>query len=140
MNIEHDEICDRLIRANNQHNYRSIAANTIVKKRLFVEEKELAHKWAIGDKIAEDTIKATTQSFIRNALHPIERRFKTKNVTLRYNHLKCRFTSDTFFSSKPSLLNNTCGQLFITEFGYGKFVPMKLKSEAGYALQELIQH
>ncbi len=27
----------------------------------------------------------------------------------------------------------------MSEFGYGNFFPMKLKSEAGYALQELIQ-
>jgi hypothetical protein len=53
--------------------------------------------------------------------------------------LKCRFTSDTFYSNKPSILNNSCAQLFITDFGYGKITPMKAKSEAGTALQELIQ-
>lgn len=60
-------------------------------------------------------------------------------MTLGYNHLKCRFNSDTFFSGVKSIIGNTCAQLFITEFGYGKVCPMKLKSEAGYALKELIQ-
>ncbi len=36
-------------------------------------------------------------------------------------------------------MNNKCAQLFVTDFGYIKFSPMKLKSEAGYALQKLIQ-
>jgi hypothetical protein len=80
-----------------------------------------------------------TQSFVRNAVHPIERRFRTKMATLRYNHLKCRFYSDTLFSSKKSILNNQCGQLFVTNFGYVKFVPMQLKSEASEALHELIR-
>jgi hypothetical protein len=138
INVEHDEIYDKLLHFE-QHTNRNLSANTMIKKRLFVEEKELSRKWAVGNKVAEDTIKATTQSFIRSSLHLIKRRFKTKNVTLRYNHIGCRFTSATFFSAKPSLLKKTCGQLFMTEFGFGKIVPMKLKSEAGFALQELLQ-
>jgi len=47
--------------------------------------------------------------------------------------------SDTFFSNGTSIIGNKCGQLFATDFGYLKFVPMKLKSEAGYALQEMIR-
>jgi hypothetical protein len=74
-----------------------------------------------------------------NALHPIERRFRTKNMVLRYNQLSCHFTSDTFFSNVKSILQNNCAQLFMTDFGYGKVVPMRAKSEAGHALKELIQ-
>ncbi len=118
---------------------KQIASSTMIKKALFVQEQELATKWGKGLKDAENTIKATTQNFIRSALHPIERRFRTKITTLRYNHLNCRFTSDTFFSGVKSILQKTCCQLFMTEFGYGKFTPMKLKSEATYALKELIQ-
>jgi hypothetical protein len=36
-------------------------------------------------------------------------------------------------------LQNTCAQLFVTDFGYTKFAPMRAKSEAGFALKELIQ-
>jgi hypothetical protein len=72
-------------------------------------------------------------------LHPIERRFKTKNVALRYNHLKCKFYSDTYFSNMKSVIQNNCAQLFVTDFGYIKFSPMIAKSEAGFALKELIQ-
>ena len=67
---------------------------------------------------------------------PVERRFRTKNVMLRYNRLKCKLYSDTFFSNVNSIQGHKCGQLFVTEF---EFVPMKNKSEAGYALQDVIR-
>ena len=117
----------------------SLMSTQVTKKNLFIPEQELARRWSIGLKDAENTIKVTSQKFIRSALHPIERRFKTKNVALKYNHLKCRFSSDTFFSNTKSILQNTCAQLFITDFGYAKFTPMRLKSEAPQALKELIQ-
>jgi hypothetical protein len=31
------------------------------------------------------------------------------------------------------------GQIFVNNIGYTHFIPMKLKSEAGFALQEFIQ-
>jgi hypothetical protein len=58
---------------------------------------------------------------------------------MRYNHLKCRFYSYTFFSGVTSINGNTCSQLFITDFGYCKLTPTKSKSEANLALQELIK-
>lgn len=104
-----------------------------------VSAEDLAKKWAIGHQVAKDTIQATTQSFVRSALHPIERRFKIKNSTLRYNNLKSKFYSDTMFSNTKSILNHTMAQLFVNDQGYMKITPMKLKSEAGLALKELIQ-
>jgi len=70
---------------------------------------------------------------------PIERRFRTKNVMLKYNRLNCRLYSDTFFSNVKSIQGHSCGQLFVTDFGYSKFVPMESKAEAGYALQDTIR-
>ena len=46
---------------------------------------------------------------------------------------------DTFFLNVTSTHGNKCGQFFATDFGYNKFVPMASKSEAGYALQEVIR-
>lgn len=89
--------------------------------------------------VANDTLKSTTQEFIRNSLHPIERRYRTKNAMLRYNRLSCQIYSDTFFANCSSLTGNKCAQLFVTDFGYLKFTAMKNKSEAGFALQELIR-
>jgi hypothetical protein len=106
------------------------------KPQLYVQPEELAHKWAIGKVMAEDTIKATTQKFIRRSLHPIDRRYRTRNTMLKSKSLNCSFT---FFASTRSLVRNTCGQLFISDFGFGKFCPQRLKSEAGYSLQEFLQ-
>ncbi len=46
-------------------------------KKLFVRDDQLAARWAIGLKDVAKTVRVTTQKFIRNALHPIERRFRT---------------------------------------------------------------
>ncbi len=117
----------------------NIMSTLSTKRDLFVPGQELAKRWSVGNKDAKNTVKVTSQKFIRNALHPIERRFKTKNLALKYNNLNCQFSSDTFFSNIKSILQNKCGQLFITHFGYAKFTLMKLKSEAPQALKELIQ-
>jgi hypothetical protein len=58
---------------------------------------------------------------------------------LKYNRLQHKMYSDTFFSNLPSVRRNKHGQLFLTDFGYMKFLPMKNKPEAGFALQELIK-
>ena len=116
----------------------SLMATNSSNRRLKIGAEELSKKWAIGQQIANDTVKATTQSFIRSAIHPIERRFRTKNAALRYNHLNTTFRSDTMFSSVKSVAGNTMAQAFCTDFGYARFIPMSLKSEAGYALKEII--
>jgi hypothetical protein len=116
-----------------------IAATQTSNRRLGVNAEELGKRWSIGKRVAEDTIKATTQSFIRSAIHPIERRYRTKNSTLRYNHLNSVFRADTMFSNVRSALGNTLAQVFVNDQGFSKVVPGQLKSEAGYALQELIQ-
>jgi len=128
LNVTYDDFHDRIIRI--------LATTKVSKTQLFVDSEDLAKRWLVGPKIAQDTVKATTQSFIRNAIHPIERRLKTKAATLRYNQLKCHFYSDTFFSQEKSMLGNMCGQLFVTPFGFTKFVPMKRKGKAHLALQE----
>jgi len=137
MSLEYMEQCDHLVSLIDQE--KNISLVKLDNKNLFIQEQQLATNWGIGLTEASNTLKVTTQKFIRSALHPIERRFRTKNVALRYNSLKCRFYSDTFFSGVKSVSQSTCAQLFVTEFGYTKFTPMKTKGEAGYALKELLQ-
>ncbi len=36
-------------------------------------------------------------------------------------------------------MQNTCGQFFISDFGFGKFFPRKIKSEAGHSHQEFLR-
>jgi hypothetical protein len=77
--------------------YLKTMSAQVTKKNLFIPEQELARRWSIGLKDAENTIKVMSQKFTRSALCPIKRRLKMKNVALKYNHLKCHFSSDTFF-------------------------------------------
>mmetsp|Transcript_12766 Transcript_12766/g.18323 ORF Transcript_12766/g.18323 Transcript_12766/m.18323 type:complete len:92 (-) Transcript_12766:3255-3530(-) len=66
----------------------------------------LAHKWKIGHDTSATTLKATTQLTNRNAIHPIQRRFRTQAAQLRYPRLGGgfgRFSSDTMFSKTPSI-------------------------------------
>ncbi len=71
-------------------------------------------------------------------MRPIDRNFRARNTTLNYNALNCRFTSDTFFASTPTFLKNTRAQMFIGDFSFGKFCHQRLKSEAGFSLQEFL--
>jgi hypothetical protein len=48
----------------------SIMALASFNRRLKVGAEELSKKWAIGQQIANNTIKVTTQSFIHSAVHP----------------------------------------------------------------------
>ena len=107
-----------------------------------VTKESLAKRWGIGTQIAAQTLQVTTQKGIRNAVHPIHRRFRTKQVQLKYDQLGTqhgRFYSDTMFSSVKSTQGNTMGQIFVNDIGFTRFMPMKMKSEAGYALSEFIQ-
>jgi hypothetical protein len=121
----------------------SSIATTNTTTRGFVTTKEsLANLWGISLTTAAQTLKVTTQKGVRNSIHPITRRFATKQSRLRYNQLSNkhgRFYSDTFFSSVVSSRGNTMAQLFINDIQYTRVFPMKRKSEAGLTLQELIQ-
>jgi hypothetical protein len=75
-------------------------------------------------------------------LHPIVRRFATKQSRLRHNQLGLRhgrFYSDTFFSECKSSRNNMMAQLFVNDIKFIRIMPMKCKSDAANALLELIQ-
>jgi hypothetical protein len=88
INTNHDDMQDVLIKLNlwRTMKNRMNAATTTVEKNFFWKEDELARKWAIGKQVAHDTIKDTTQSFVRNVMHPIERRFKSVQAWYANEH------------------------------------------------------
>jgi hypothetical protein len=45
----------------------SLMSTQVTKKNLFIPEQELARRWSIGLKDTENTIKVTSQKFIRSA-------------------------------------------------------------------------
>ncbi len=88
--------------------------------------------------MAAKTLKVTTQKGVRNALYPIEWRFRTKQAQLRYPQLSgCheRFYTDTFFASIKGIDMSTCCQLFGNDIGFTMLYPMRSKSEANHVLK-----
>ncbi len=68
--------------------------------KLSVTAQELANNWGVSLSNAEHTLKCTTQHFIRSAVNPIEKRYRTAIQQLRYRQLGSelgKFYSDTMF-------------------------------------------
>jgi hypothetical protein len=104
-----------------------------------VKAHTLAQRWGIGLEAAQRTLKVTTQLGIRSAIHPLHRRYRTKQTQLRYNRLNTKFYADVTFASQVSTRGNTCGTMFVNDIDFSHFVPMKRKGDAGDALAELFE-
>lgn len=59
-----------------------IAATNTSNRMATITAESLANKWCIGIETAKKTLRCTTQKGIRNTLHPLERRFRTKQAQL----------------------------------------------------------
>ncbi len=98
--------------------------------------------FGVGLETATRTLEATTQLSLRNSIHPIQNRFRTKVAQLRYPRLggqHGRFHTGTFFAAQPSLSRCTMGQMFTNDVNFSKFYHMKRKSEAPDALVNFMQ-
>jgi hypothetical protein len=107
-----------------------------------ITKEKLAELWGIPLHMAAQTLRVTTQKGIRNAIHPITRRFATKQSRLRYNQLASRhgrFYTDTFFSSTKSTRGNTMAQLYVNDIKYVRIIPMSKKSDVCNTLMTFIQ-
>jgi len=105
-------------------------------------KEDLAKMWNIGLDTAANTLKATTQLVVRQALHPIQRRSRTEAAQLRYLRLGGRFgrfSSDTMFAKCHSIRGNTMAQTFVNNIDFVKLIAMRRKAEAGDSLVEFIQ-
>ena len=99
----------------------------------------LAQRWGIGLDTAHKTLATTTQYGVRRVLHPVERRYRTRQAHLRFPTLNTKLYTDTMFSTKKSLRGHTCAQVFTNGVGYDLFYPLKRESEAASALNEVIR-
>ena len=87
-------------------------------------------------------MQATTQLALRQAIHPLHRRFRTEVAQLRYPRLggpHGKFHTDPFFANVPSLSRCTMGQLYTNDVHFTKFYPMHQKSEVADTLVQLMQ-
>jgi hypothetical protein len=146
MNVASTDICgdglderqdDSLITASEED--RVIAAMSTLERGPVITKEILAKRWGIGLDSAHRTLTATTQQGIRRVLHPVERRYKTRQSHLRFPSLNTRFYTDTMFSTSKSLRGYKCAQVFTNGAGYDLFYPMRKKSEAGEALNSMIR-
>ena len=104
-----------------------------------VTPEALMEQWGIGIEAAKDTIKATTQLAIRNAIHPLRRRYRTDLLSLNYRRINEVVFSDTIFSKYEAYSKSTCAQVFATLSGAFFVYPLKSKSEAGEALRQFAE-
>jgi len=98
----------------------------------------LARKWHIGLDKAQKTLHATDHTGLRTVIHPLTRRYQTRQPHMCYPRVEKQLYSDTLFAKTKSLRMHTCAQVFTNGTAYTKFYPMKSKKEAGERLERLI--
>ena len=83
----------------------------------------LAERWGIGIKSAENTLKVTTQRGVRSAIMPISRRYRADRY-YGMKRLNSKFSTDTFYSRVKSLLGHTHAQVYSNKTGFSASYPM----------------
>ena len=100
-------------------------------------------RWRIRREEATATFLATTQCLVRSLLEPtLNRRYKTNYSMLRYFRIHTDLFMDTYFASNklgPSMRGYTCAQLFVTDSGWCKVKPTKLRSEISLILKSVFK-
>jgi hypothetical protein len=105
-----------------------------------VDAATLANKWGIGLEAAKRTRLVTTQTGIRRMIHPsFTKRYKTNYRQLRYRRLPVTIYTDIMFSTILSRQNNKVANIFCTDFGFVRALPLKKEKEAHEALSLIFQ-
>lgn len=104
-----------------------------------VTPEELSKRWGIGLQTAIRTLKTTTQRGIRTHPLNLEKRVRTWNHHLKVHANRCSVFTDTMFASVKSVGGKKMAQVFVTEFGFIDFYPMKSRSESGHMLEKHIR-
>jgi len=91
-----------------------------------VTAEQLVKRWGISLEAVTRTLEQTTQRVIQD-YDSIQgtRQLKTLDYQLKYRQLRAAAYTDMMFSPVASLSKNTCGQVFITDFQWIRFYPMK---------------
>ena len=104
-----------------------------------ITKEILAKRWGIGLDTAHQTLSTTTQVRVRRILHPVERRYRTRQSHLRFPTLNTKLHTDTMFSTTKSLQGYKCAQVFTNGLGYDLFYPLKKEADAANALNEVVR-
>lgn len=82
------------------------------RRKSAVTAEELARRWNIGIETARKIIQVTTQRGIRQAMHPMTRRYRTDLMQNKYKRLNDTWYTDTMFLTHKSIKGETCSQVF----------------------------
>ena len=97
-----------------------------------VNAETIARKFRCGIETAQKTLKATTQRGVRQAIHPLHRRYRVDHLNLNRKRLNDTFYMDTLFSKVKSIGGYTCAQL-ITNGTFTRVYPMESKASINIA-------
>ena len=106
-----------------------IANTTSRNRHCDISPESLSAKLRIGLNTARDTLKVTTQQGIRQAVHPITRRYQTDTMSLQIRRLRATIYTDTGFINTKSLAQNTCYQGYLSD-NFIKIIPMRDQKDA----------
>ena len=97
-----------------------------------VTVEEVARKFKCGLETAKKTLKVTTQAGVRQALHPLHRRYQVDHLNLNRRRLNSTFHMDALQSKVKSLNGNLYANLF-TNGKYMRVYPTAGKSSREFA-------
>ncbi len=86
-----------------------------------ITKEILTKQWGLGLETTKRMLEVTMQVGVRKYVHPVARRFKTRQQAIRYPRLSGTFYTDTMFSPTVLLRGYTCAQVFTDGHGYDKF-------------------
>ena len=103
-----------------------------------VTPQDLSERWGISILAATKTLKKTTQQFLRSAVLPLARRYRTDRVFTRKTLLG-DWSTDTMDGRCKTLDGNRYAQVFANKGYFSRIYPMDSKKKAGNALRLFCQ-
>jgi hypothetical protein len=118
---------------------RVVSGMTSSERKSALTPEVLSRRWNIGLDSAKRTLQVTTQKGVRTVLHPLTRRYRTRQSHLRFPTIRTKVYTDTMFSSVTSIRQYKCAQVFTTNTAYSRVYPLQSKQNAPDALMKWIQ-
>ena len=97
-----------------------------------VTPETVARMFRCGLETAQKTLKTTTQRGVRQAIHPLHRRYRVNHLDLHRRRLQDTFYMDTLHSKVKSLGGYKCAQL-ITNGSFTRVYPLESKESSNIA-------
>ena len=103
-----------------------------------VTPQDLSERWGISIATATNTLKKTSQRFLRSAVLPLSRRYRVDRMFNRKT-LSGDWSTDTMDGRAKSLEGNKYAQVFANKAYFSRIYPMDSKGKAGNALRLFCQ-